>query len=634
MAATAAPDPLRTVDRSPLAARVLLALYVVVLVAASWKRWGDPVSDVGLDLTIAAHWADGLVPYRDVRYWYGPLGIGSLTAAFAVFGAQLWTAVALGLTITGAITELSRRLARRWLAPLPSLGVAAMVLSIAFGGSLFDFTMPHTFAATTGLLALLLVLLALSHERFALAGIAVGFAALARPEFLGFAIAAVGGAAFGVWRERGFPAALRSGLVAVGVGAVVAVPPYAWLASLAGTHRLLWENIWPVEFLRAVGGTFEHDQHPFDLPSIGTLLVRGAVLLAGTWIALRVLAVLLGRRRAGVEAPVGAGAGSAPGVWLQPTRVLGGLLALAVVGLAVAAVGGDAGEPLRLVEADLTRLLIAMTPLAAVGLAVLVWGAVAWLRHAVPPLQERADDGPGWVAAGALIATASACSLRSYGIFSTDVYASYYAPPVVVLVAILLVRLARRAGGAQPALAATVVLALGAASLSAHAVLGLYRDKSVPVSTPVGSFRAAEQGGAAVKGVLDALNRRVKPGDRLLALPQEPGFLFLTRTRPALYDATFLPGVLFDPEDDRAAARTLLDGSPTGPVPGYTPPRYVVEGVWNFKQWGFTAQGVDVNVALHRAITSRYRVIGRFGETDKIPEPYTLGHAFVLYELR
>ncbi|MBO9532554.1 MAG: hypothetical protein J7513_06245 [Solirubrobacteraceae bacterium] len=661
-------------SRAPIVARLLLAAYVLLLLVASWRRWGDPVSDVGLDLTIAAHWTDGLVPYRDIRYWYGPLGIGTLTATFAIFGASLTTAVATGMAITAAIAELSRRIARRWLDPVPALGVVALVLAIAFSGTLFDFVLPHTFGATTGLLALLAAMLALTSSRWGLAGVAIGFTALARPEFLAFGIAALGGAAFGLWREQNFRAALVAGLRSLAIAALVAVPPYAWLASLAGAHRLFLENIWPVDFLKAVGGRFEHDQHPFDLPSIGTLMVRGAVFVGGVWLLLRVLAVVLdrfgGEREPGrVDAPAGSPGHPPAGPrgidasrWLDTPRVVGGLVATVVAGLVLAVVGGDPGEPLRLLKADFTRLLIAMTPLSAIGLLTLGWAAIRWWRHEPPPLEEPGAQGPGWVAAGTLIAVASACSLRSYAIFSTDVYASYYAPPVVILAGILAVRLARQIAGAgarpvgsagagagdassdsstprplgigRPQLAATIVMALAALSLSAHAIVGFYRDKSVLVKTPVGSFRSVPDGDDSVKRVVETVAARVKPGETLLSMPQEPGFLFLTRTVPPLYNATFLPGVLPTREEDEAAARTLIQGAPDRLVPGYTPPRYVIEGVWNFAQWGFKAQGVDVNVALHQAVVDHYRLVDTFGDTDRIPPKFTLGHAFKLYELK
>ncbi len=661
--------------RADLVSWGLLAVYVAVLLVVSWKRWGNPLADVGLDLTVASGWLDGVVPYRDVRYWYGPLGIGVLAGAFAVFGAHLWVAMAVGLAQTALIAELTRRLARRWLPVPATVGVMAVVLAIGFSGTGSNFQLPHTFAATTGLVALLFALLALSHERFALAGLAVGATALTRPEFLAFGVAAVGGAAFGAWRAHGLVPALRGGVVAAGTALLVAVPVLGWFAAEAGLYRVLFENIVPLEFLRTVGAEFERGQHPFDLPSLGTLLVRGAVLVVGTW------AIVVAW-----TAVVAAAAGRRPSLPKGSLRLLIAATGAVVLGLGVAAVGGQAGDPLSLTRDDITRFLIAMTALPAVGLGALGVAALIWLRGGPSPLDEpsaasnaateapdrvpgaeagtSADAGPssgspGWVAGGALIAAAAAASLRSYAFFSTDVYAPYYAPPVVLVAAIVLHRILTRAASTTPdaavevadahaqarakAMATGTVAVVGAVfalSLSMHAYVGLYRDFTVAVETPNGSFKADVETGAQMQPVFDLLRGKIKPGDRILAMPQEPGFYFLTGAQPALYDATFLPGVLATPSDDFRAAAALTTG--TGlprqlrPPPGqpYVPPRFVIEANWNFALWGYLQQGVDVNVALHGAVVDRYRVIGRFGDTESLPPKLAFGRAFTVYERR
>lgn len=111
--------------------------------------------------------------------------------------------------------------------------------------------------------------------------------------------------------------------------------------------------------------------------------------------------------------------------------------------------------------------------------------------------------------------------------------------------------------------------------------------------------------------------------------------MFFLHGRPALYDSTFLPGVLGNAADDQRAADALLNGGSyaaktTSP---YTPPRFVIEGTWNFEPWGFHAEGVDVNAALHRAILSRYHAIGRFGKTDTMPPKNSIANAWTVYEL-
>ena len=44
----------------------------------SWRKWGTPEIDAGVDLTTAAQAVHGHLPYDDVRYFYGPLGIYAL----------------------------------------------------------------------------------------------------------------------------------------------------------------------------------------------------------------------------------------------------------------------------------------------------------------------------------------------------------------------------------------------------------------------------------------------------------------------------------------------------------------------------------------------------------------------------
>ena len=62
-----------------------LSLLIVVLAAISWRKWGTPEIDAGSELTTAAQAARGHLPYEEVRYFYGPLGIYSLAGMFKLF---------------------------------------------------------------------------------------------------------------------------------------------------------------------------------------------------------------------------------------------------------------------------------------------------------------------------------------------------------------------------------------------------------------------------------------------------------------------------------------------------------------------------------------------------------------------
>lgn len=593
---------------------LLLGTFVLVLLAMSWQRWGNPVSDPGLDLVVASGWLHGIQPYSDVRYFYGPLGIGGLAATFAVLGSSLGAAYAFGLLQTAVIAELWRRLARRWLPPAVVVAGLAVVLAIGFSGSLFNFQLPHTAAATTGLAALLAVLLAVSHGRYGWAGVAIGLAALTRPEFLAFAIAALGGAALGRWREDGFRAAVVSVLLAIPGAVLVAGIVLGYFAQQAGAERLFTENLFPVDFVRTVGGRFEEAWHPYDLPSAGTLLLRGVLIGGGAWTVLRVVEAW------GYVRPAGVPGSRRVRVLAGPVLVFVAAVALTVVlATVLGAAGGDAGQPVKDVGSDVGRLLLPMTALPAITFVVLAVAAIGWLRKDVSPL------GLGWAADLSLIAVAAACGLRAYGMFSTDVYATYFAPPAVLVAAIVLYRGAGRVGARQLATTGWV-LSLAAVALAAHAYIGRYSDQTFTVRAPHGTYRADATAGPNIQRVIDLLAPRVAALEpetpSILVLPQEPGFQFLLGARPAQYNDTFLPGTLASQADDRAAANALLS----------SPPQFVIVAARRLDDWGFKANGVDVNTALMTAVNGSYCVVARFGDTEHPPSSDLPANAFTVYE--
>lgn len=593
--------------------------YVVLLVVLSWQRWGNPMSDPGLDLAVAANWLDGVEPYRDTRYWYGPLGIAGLSGAFAVLGASFTVAYAYGLLQTALIAELWRRLALRWLPPRLALAGVAVVLAIGFSGSLFNFQLPHTEAATAGVTALLALLLMLAKRARWWPGVLLGILALTRPEFVAFGIAALGGAALGTVRVEGWAAAARMVARAVPGAVLVAGPVLGWFAARAGATELFTQNLFPVEFIRVAGTRAEAGWHPYDLPSLGNLVVRGALVLA-LGLSVRALAGPAGSRVGGIGRAV--------------VVVVGG----AVLGTVLSLIGGEPTGPVRAVATDASRLLLPMTVLPAAALGTLAVAAVQWWRRA--PASPLGGD---WIADGALIATAAACTLRAYDAFSTDIYATYFAPPAVLVAAILLHRAARpsaadrapgtsdpapsgpRNGAAAPA--AVLVLVAAAAVLSVHAWAGRYRDFTVPVHTPRGTFVATTEAGPQVQRVVDLLAPKVRPGEPMLVLPQEAGFHFLLKTRPAIYEATFLPGTLSPAEEDARAARELALGRD-----GAAPPRFVIVAARRFVELGFGVSGEDFNVELHRQLARDYRVLARFGDTTRPVDGKEPPVAYAVYE--
>ena len=481
-------------DRVVLA---LLALCFAGLAALTWRKWGVPEIDAGAELTTADLIKHGAVAYRDVRYYYGPLGLYSLALSFRVLGTGFTTAFAFGLVQTAAILAVFYALARQWLVPLVAGLATAVLLAIGFSGSTFNFILPHTDSATFGVLCLLLMLLALARERALLAGLAAGLVALTRPEFL--AVAAGAGVAYAVatWRvsgrARAWSVAWRLALPAI----VVPVVVLGLFAEQAGLSKLVTENLWPVKFLHGGVGTEKH-WAPFDLSSLMGLLGRGT--LYGGLLAAVVASVTgwRARRQSGAGFPSRLFA-----LWPLAAAVVG----IALLDGALRASGVLAGQRTA-IELEARHLVLGMSWLPALGLAVAALAAVRFVRGQSSPL------GRSWPADLALIVAAAGLGLRAYNAFTTEgSYAPYYAAPLVLVLSVLHERVAAR--WPQARIAVLGVLGLVAAGLAAYALGGLYVHDTATVRTPRGTFvtSASAASRRAGRGRADRLAGRARPTD-------------------------------------------------------------------------------------------------------------------------
>ena len=281
---------LRFVRSADAVAVGLLGLLFIALVALTWGRWGNPEIDAGAELTTADLVAHGAVPYEDVRYFYGPLGLYELAGAFRVFGTSFTVAFAFGLAQAAAIFGVFYVLARQWLRPAAAGLATAVLLAIGFSGTAFNFVLPHTNSATMGLLFLLLELLAMARGRAWLAGVAVGLVGLTRPEFAVVAAGAAAAYVVGVWRTDGRRAAGKSALALAVPGLAIPAVVLGSFAFAVGAGRLFTENLWPVDFIRKAGFRSQSSWMPFTLESFVGLVGRGVVygaLLGGVVISVQ-----------------------------------------------------------------------------------------------------------------------------------------------------------------------------------------------------------------------------------------------------------------------------------------------------------------------------------------------------------
>jgi 4-amino-4-deoxy-L-arabinose transferase-like glycosyltransferase len=578
---------------------VLLACFAA-LTALTWRRWGMPEIDAGAELTTADLVKHGALAYRDVRYYYGPLGLYSLALSFKLFGTSFTTAYAFGLAQTAAILGAFYALARHWLAPLVAGLSTAVLMAIGFSGTAFNFILPHTNSATFGLLFALLALLALTRHRLWLAGAAVGLVGLTRPEFLAVAAGALAAYVLAQWRFAGRAAAWRAAwrlaLPAVAIPVVV----LGWFATRAGLGTLVGENLWPVKFI-SVGAKTETSWMPFTAGSFVGLALRGA-LYCGLLAAL--VASVEGWSRRGEPSRDGAspdrdassrggasstggssphGGGSLRGGasrLLAFWPLLAALVAIAAVDGALRASGVLAGQR-GAIELEARHLMLGMSWLPVLGLAVGAWAALRFVRRGGSPL------GGEWPVDLALIVVAAGLGLRAYNAFTTEgSYAPYYAAPLVLLLGILHTRVAERRPRAR--LASFAALGLVAAGLAAYALGGLYVHDNTAVHTPRGTFVTDAAAAPALQAAVARIDALTRPGERILAAPLDGGLYFMADRRPALYELSLLPGLLDSPAEENAAIARLRRDRVT----------LAVLGARDFSAWGTRTFGVNYDSLL------------------------------------
>jgi hypothetical protein len=598
-AAEARPRRLARADSLALAG---LTLGFLLLIALTWKKWGNPALDAGAELTTAEQVAHGAMPYRDVRYFYGPLGLYGLAGSFELFGASLATAFAFGIALSGAIVASFYALARQWLRPTVAAVCAAMTMAIGFSGTAFNFVLPHSNSATVGLLCLVLALLALCRERPWLAGIAIGAAGLTRPEFFGVAAAAAL-----VWLVAGLTQRPRRAVLAdaVRIGLPALLIPLAVFGAFAaavGADRLLWENLWPVDFIRVAGFRSQEDWAPLTLASAASTL--GRLLVYGGLLAALIAAVLIWRRRSGAQR-----------LWaaVPPLAVL---LALGLIDATLRALGLFEGAR-EVVENEATNLIIGMTWLPALAIVAALVTAVAAWRRSPPPL------GRSWPDDAALVAVALLLGLRAYDAFNGEgSYAPYYAAPLVLMAGILHQRIGARWPQARGA--ATAALAVAAAGLVIYPLAGLYSDNNTEVRTARGSFVANDASAPALQRTLDLIEARTEPDEPIFALPSDGGIYFMADRPPATYEVMFLPGLIDSKADERRTIARLEREKVN----------LTVLSSRDFSAFGFRSFGSDYDQLLGRWIRTQSRPIARFGDVAHPVSGSYPSAAFTIYERR
>ena len=526
MNAVAVARPRSTVLRLEADARAItVALAVVIgLTLVTWGTWGDLGRDTGYDFVAASLVAHGHLPYVDYVYYYGPLAPFLLGFAALLGGGSVLTFTIVGLVLTYAIVAATYALARTQTGPVGAAIAAVATAAIAFSPTNLSFVVPHTYSESLAILLGLLFLLALSRAATdprgaLLAGILAGLVSLTRPEFE-LAVAAAG-VAWLVARARSGSASRREAIALVAPAVLVPALVYGAFLAFISPHRLFFENLYPVDTLRAGGSAILRSQAPLTIGSFVhlagyfALYAVGAAFLVGASIALR-------RVPAAAAAPL--------------IGIVAGLV------LAVAAVRPEAAR---------SRLewVFGGLPLAA----VLAAGFLVW-RHVLRRRPLSARDAT-LLASVVLLAVVAAKTYDGFFFLADHAQPAVYLAPFVFvalvrlhLVDLALSRTAFVTGGVWLSILACICLGLTVKDA---------RAQSAVVSGPGGTFHVSAAEAPLYRAAVGAIESGSRPGDAVFIAPQLTALYTLTGREDPLPELSLVPGALAAPGAERQAIATL-----------------------------------------------------------------------------
>jgi hypothetical protein len=245
---------LRTPAQSPLPADffsqatrwvgpIAIALAGIGMTVWTWQTWADVLVDFGREVYVPWQLTEGKVLYRDIAYFNGPLSPYLNSIWFRLFGVSILTLVICNLAILGVLVCLMYVILTQVSSRLGATTACLLLLVIFSFGQLlhignFNFVCPYAHEMTHGIVLSVAAIFFLGVYlrrrqvlHIALAGLAVGFTFLTKPEvFAAAALSIVCGFGLTFWIER--PAPRRSSILLGSFAAAAALPSVAAFALL------------------------------------------------------------------------------------------------------------------------------------------------------------------------------------------------------------------------------------------------------------------------------------------------------------------------------------------------------------------------------------------------------------------
>jgi hypothetical protein len=546
----------------------LPVLAALAALAVSWQRWIDPFVDSGREMDVPWRLLQGERLYRDITYYYGPIGPWANALALRLFGIRWLTlelvCAGLSIFILVFLFRLTRRAGGLLSATTATTLAAALCMAAPRGGAfIFPYSSSSLFALAGGLLALDAAAASDPRRRRLLGALGIAIALASR-----FEVGAAAAMALVLAGLRSRPREeTRADVWVVAAGSLFACGIYGIAFLGIPASRLLADgpfgpflgmpNEWSFLYLRISG----LGQPGNTTSRIGvSLLLDGLLLAAAAWFALP-------------QAD-------------RPARrhlfTIAGLLLLLAY----------AYSPLCITFNDLPPLLAILPPLALVA---------AWSRW------RRPLDARGRSQFLLFFFSAAVAARVFFGITVGPRMGPNSALPLPGLLATAAVLgfdlLAPRlpAPGIFRRRLAAMFAVLGALFLFRIERLDR-QPQVVELKTAAGVLRLPATKAVSIAQALKYMELNARDGDTLSGFPESGFFNFVTGLRSPLRQDLIVPGVLSGPLEAAIARRIDAAG-----------PRYILLCNRPTAEFGPEAFGRDYAVQLWRDVDRHYVLAAAFG---------------------
>ena len=557
------------------------------LVTFGWARWGSVTVDCGRELYVAAALAQGKMLYRDLWYMYGPGAPYFNSLLFRTFGIHVNVAYLAG-SLAGLGTMLTLFRCALYFAPLPvAFAIGYIVLIQSFGGGIFNYPLPYTYASVYGSLAACLFLLyairgAFNPTKINLlwAGLWSAAALLMKLEF--------GLACFGslavlqvglILRQRSWHAAFMNLLTVTPALAICAVVIW-WMISIGGVAFITQENFmsWPTSYFMQKYGQYWLRTHGYDfsLSELQKVIVI-TVGFAAFWVGFRFWLISIFCKR-----------------WLRAFCIA------SVLGIGTVAFWMETTERF---SADIAMLVFPRPMVFLVALAIPVAGFLLWRSR----LCARE------LAILILMIFSPLLAFRIlFGMIPGD-YAIYYNGPVLLAFFVLLLGIAIPGGhfqnsvGARRARLFVCAAICGWVTLIAIPRYSDLRTGRVVFESERGTIYIRETTLPAWADAVNFMRKAKQDGEAVMSIPEDTALYFFAGVLSPTRVSSFTPGTL---SPGPMTAKTIAEMD-------LVPVRYVIWSNRQFPEYGVPEFGVDFDVPFAEYIRRNYQPVREFSSIDR-----------------